>query len=405
MASRFKNIYQFKIELEGVSPPVWRRIQVPENYSFWDLHVAIVDAMGWLDYHLHEFKMEDPETGMPVAIGITSGEEMDLYVVLPDHEQNISDYFTRDNRRAEYHYDFGDDWFHSIELEDVALKKSGKRYPACIAGERACPPEDCGGVSGYDEFLRIIADPSHEERDEMLTWAGGSFDPERFDHRKVRFDDPGLRWRIAYLDDEEAYAELLAGRVYTYSNRKGDRYFLKGGATKGGGVRYNFSRSPEGHVVEKFPAGYEVYESPSGRVYCRRVRPETIMPEEKSIVESAVRAAGFCDFIVDANKDALTVYTPDLDAERYADMMEAFGLPRIKVSAEVAAKFFKPVQQYSPMLRFLLEDKQDRRFSVERYCFMTGIDDWLLIEGHTDLKKLANKYCKHLGEDSFYDLY
>lgn len=117
-----------------------------------------------------------------------------------------------------------------------------------------------------------------------------------------------------------------------------------------------------------------------------------------------MRSAGLSDFIVDVNRNAVTVYTPDLAAEDLSELMTASGLAHVKVPAEVASKVFKPIQEYTPMIRFLLRDKKNRQFTVERYCFLGGIDDWIYVDGPADLKRLANKYCRHLDKDSFYDL-
>ena len=196
MKQKFSQVYQFKITLMGTKPPIWRRIQVPKTYTFWDLHVAIQDAMGWLDYHLHEFEIPHPSTDLTVNIGIPDdefGRE-----VIPGWETKIADYFSRENQSAVYTYDFGDDWRHKIELEKILPTEKGVKYPLCIKGRRACPPEDCGGVWGYGDFLEIIKDPNHEEHQEMLEWAGGEFDPEHFDAKEVRFDDPDERRKIAF---------------------------------------------------------------------------------------------------------------------------------------------------------------------------------------------------------------
>jgi hypothetical protein len=200
----FGQVYQFKITLEGIKPPIWRRIQVPETYSFWDLHVAVQDSMGWLDYHLHEFKVVNRLTGVKEGIGIptddTFGDDLEI---LPGWEHNIADYFSMDNPMAEYVYDFGDDWEHSIRLEEILPRAKGVTYPICIAGERASPPEDCGGVDGYEGFLEIIMNPDHEEYERMLEWAGGDFSPEHFNPAVVKFDDPDERWRIAFIEGGE----------------------------------------------------------------------------------------------------------------------------------------------------------------------------------------------------------
>ena len=195
--------YQFKITLEGVKPAIWRRIQVPETYSFWDLHVAIQDAMGWQDYHLHEFEIAHPKTGKNAPIGIPDDETEWSRATLPGWELAIADYFTMDHREASYNYDFGDDWQHRIYLEAIEQADSDLEYPRCVAGARACPPEDVGGTWGYEEFLRVIKDPTHERHQRMMEWVGGSFEPDEFDPEEVWFDDPQERWRFA-LGDEGA---------------------------------------------------------------------------------------------------------------------------------------------------------------------------------------------------------
>lgn len=191
-----KQIYQFKITLKDIEPPIWRRIHVPETYTFWDLHVAIQDVMGWLDYHLHEFEMIHPATGMTVNIGIPD-EDFDLDTeILPGWKQKIADYFSIENSKAEYIYDFGDNWIHEIKLEKILPQERGIKYPLCIDGKRACPPEDCGGTWGYENFLKIIMDPRHERYEELLEWVGGEFDPEHFDVREVHFDNPKKRLKM-----------------------------------------------------------------------------------------------------------------------------------------------------------------------------------------------------------------
>lgn len=196
MKKKFNQVYQFKITLKGIKPPIWRRIQVPETYTFWDLHVAIQDAMGWSDYHLHEFEVNDLSTGLKQNIGIPDedfGRE-----VLPGWKQKIADYFSMENPKADYVYDFGDNWEHIIQLEKILPREKGVNYPICIKGKRACPPEDCGGIWGYEEFLEAIKDPKHQEHEEMLEWIGGEFNPEHFDIEEVVFDDPDKRRRIAF---------------------------------------------------------------------------------------------------------------------------------------------------------------------------------------------------------------
>ena len=194
MKKKFKQVYQFKIVLKYSKPPIWRRIRVPETYTYWDLHVAIQDAMGWGDYHLHEFEMFNPSTDLVENIGIPYkdfGRE-----VLPGWKQKIESYFSMENPEADYIYDFGDNWEHKIQLEKILTREKGVNYPVCIKGKRACPPEDCGGIWGYEEFLEAIKDPTHQEHKEMLEWVGGEFDPEHFDMNEISFDDPDKRREI-----------------------------------------------------------------------------------------------------------------------------------------------------------------------------------------------------------------
>ncbi|MEW6685392.1 MAG: plasmid pRiA4b ORF-3 family protein [Candidatus Edwardsbacteria bacterium] len=196
----FCKVYQFKITLDGIKPPIWRRIQVPETYNFWELHVAIQDAMGWYDCHLHEFNIEHPETGEEIAIGIPDEEGWDYKKLLTDWEENIANYFSLENKRAKYTYDFGDNWEHTIELEKILVREKDKKYPVCMDGKRACPPEDVGSIPGYEEFIEIIKDPEHEQYEEMLKWVGGKFDPEHFNPKEIVFDDPKVRFKYAFED-------------------------------------------------------------------------------------------------------------------------------------------------------------------------------------------------------------
>jgi hypothetical protein len=189
----------YRVELLGIEPRVWRRIRVPASYSFWDLHVAIQDAMGWLDYHLHLFRTRNPTTGRIDEIGIPCEDgSRDGQRCRAGWETPIAKYFARPNDRANYDYDFGDNWHHTIKLEAIVELEQGEVILACLAGERACPPEDCGGVHGYEHFLRAISVPTHPEHAAMLERVGGDFDPEGFAPDRVRFDDPRQRWKKVF---------------------------------------------------------------------------------------------------------------------------------------------------------------------------------------------------------------
>ena len=197
-----KIAYQFRIELVGIEPIIWRLIEVPSTYSFWDLHVAIQDSMGWLDYHLHVFNILPPRKKKPILIGIPVDEcEANT---LPGWEIPIMEYFREPGDEARYEYDFGDGWIHRIVLEGIYLQKDNAKYPNCMDGQRACPVEDCGGISGYYNLLEILSDPKHEEYEHMTDWLSGDaksyagYDPEHFEPGNVTFDNPKKRWKKAF---------------------------------------------------------------------------------------------------------------------------------------------------------------------------------------------------------------
>jgi hypothetical protein len=196
-----KHALRFKITLLGHSPRVWRRIEVPSTYSFWDLHVAIQDAMGWLDYHLHNFSFQVGTNRIDIGIP----EEGDTETTqLPDWEVDMADYFTEVGVVAQYEYDFGDSWIHEVRFEKYLPQVPGTKYPRCTGGAGACPPEDCGGISGYSNLLRLLRKPSHEDYESTVVWLNGQtrkkwpYDLKAFDPTKVRFDNPRARFRKAF---------------------------------------------------------------------------------------------------------------------------------------------------------------------------------------------------------------
>ena len=191
-------VYQFKINLGDISPTIWRRIQVPRSYSFWDLHVAIQDSMGWLDYHLHAFRFGKRRSKISWEIGIPDDEGFGEIDTLPSWEVPIVEHFHEPGESCNYEYDFGDSWTHEVLLEGILLREKGCRYPLCIDGERTCPPEDCGGPPGYYHLLQVLSDPNDEEYEDMVAWLGRKFDAESFAPSKVKFDNPGKRWDIAF---------------------------------------------------------------------------------------------------------------------------------------------------------------------------------------------------------------
>jgi hypothetical protein len=176
-----ERLFQFKITLVESTPPIWRRIQV-KNCTLDKFHERIQTAMGWTNSHLHQFEIDGERHGDPELIddGFEDFECIDSTVT------KISEIVPKDGKRFQflYEYDFGDGWEHEVIFEGCLRAESGQRYPLCLEGERGCPPEDVGGVSGYLEYLEALADPSHEQHEEFKQWAG-NFDPEEFDADKM----------------------------------------------------------------------------------------------------------------------------------------------------------------------------------------------------------------------------
>jgi len=189
-------ILRFRIELQHTDPLVWRAIEVPGDDTFWDLHVAIQDAMGWLDYHLHRFTIPHPRTKKPQIFGIHNlSQDCDDP---PGWATQVATLFTWSNPLAQYEYDFGDGWQHTVTLVDVLRRDFKLRYPRCVDGARACPPEDCGGVHAFAEIVAGRMD------DDTRRWLPRGYDPARFDPTAVRFDDPARRLAYSWYGDPDA---------------------------------------------------------------------------------------------------------------------------------------------------------------------------------------------------------
>jgi hypothetical protein len=171
-----EKIYRLKVTLAEVEPPVWRRLLVPADVTLARLHSLLQTAMGWTDSHLHCFEVGDSRFGM------ASAEEGD---VEDERRVRLDALLQRKGQKLLYRYDYGDDWEHIVSLEGSLEPDSRLAYPLCEGGARACPPEDCGGPWGYDELLRVVSDPKHEEHDDIVSWLGGPFDPEAFDANAV----------------------------------------------------------------------------------------------------------------------------------------------------------------------------------------------------------------------------
>ena len=166
------SIYQMKIVLDGIQPPIWRRFLVAGDTKLGKLHRVLQIVMGWENSHLHEFKVGRVSFGEPSPDypGKTlDAKKVELRGVAQDEKD-----------RLKYIYDFGDGWEHDLIVEKIIEPEIGKHYPVCLAGERACPPEDCGGIPGYEMLLTALSGPKTADERDLVEWAG-DFDPDRFD--------------------------------------------------------------------------------------------------------------------------------------------------------------------------------------------------------------------------------
>lgn len=168
-------IYQLKIVLKDIKPTIFRILQIRGNANLGKLHDYIQGVMGWTDSHLHDFKINGER--------YQAEEQMD-YEGEPGVSNERKCYLNelvKEGDSFSYLYDFGDCWYHTITVEKVLPPAENVYYPICIYGERACPPEDCGGSMGYKNFVEILNNPEHEEHERFVEWSGGDFDPNEFD--------------------------------------------------------------------------------------------------------------------------------------------------------------------------------------------------------------------------------
>ena len=167
-------ICRIKITLEESVPPIWRRIDVLDTMTLAQLHEVLQIVMGWENYHLHEFTVHGKHYGNPEF------EEDPKRKFYDEQAVKLKEVVAgKPGTRLRYHYDFGDCWYHDLLVEGVLLADPSTAYPRCEAGERRGPPEDVGGISGYQHYLEALADPEDEEHQDMLDWRG-PFDPEVF---------------------------------------------------------------------------------------------------------------------------------------------------------------------------------------------------------------------------------
>jgi len=171
-----ERVYQLRVTLKGVRPAIWRRLHVLGDTTLGELHKIIQVAMGWSNSHLHLFRVDRAEYAEPDPEDPFWGRNL-----IDERPVALASVAPSRGSRLLYLYDFGDDWQHDIRVEKILLRQEGQAYPVCVDGERACPPEDCGGTPGYAHLRKALRNPRHPEHEFLSEWIGGDFDPEALD--------------------------------------------------------------------------------------------------------------------------------------------------------------------------------------------------------------------------------
>ncbi len=192
-APQGSNVLRFKVTLKGSEPKIWRQFDISDASLVGDLHYTIQIVMGWEHYHLHDFEIGKRHIGVPWP-----DDELGGPVIIDEDTITIAELKLKEKRKFLYRYDYGDNWEHEVLLEMILCPERGTKYPVCIAGERACPIEDSGGLGGYYKKLKTLADPEDEEHDFIRGWIGDGFDPEAFDLDDVNEELGNIHhWRKA----------------------------------------------------------------------------------------------------------------------------------------------------------------------------------------------------------------
>lgn len=171
-ATVLPDVFRLKVALEHVRPPVWRRVETPDCDLF-TLHAVIQEVMPWGNSHLACFIVGREER--------YSLDPMDEFDDKPMEAMTLGELAARGVKKFGYEYDFGDSWIHTVTFQKSVARDPAAKYPRCVDGERACPPDDCGGPFGYPELLAALADKKHPDHKHFKEWMGGPFDPEAFD--------------------------------------------------------------------------------------------------------------------------------------------------------------------------------------------------------------------------------
>ena len=306
-------IYQLKISLEHIDPPIWRQVQTGDC-TLAELHEIIQIAMGWQDEHMFAFVIDDEQYGDPRRGGDC---EYDARFV------SLSEVVEQGHTRFRYDYDFGDDWEHSIEIEKTIPAEESVKYPRCVQGERACPPEDCGGPYGYPYFLEKLQDPEHEEHDDAVEWVGEDFDSEKFDLGQVNEELLHLRRWLGKKKGKNARPAVFA---------KGDLVRVKPGI-----VHDRYPDIPLGGWVGKIkrigwltPIAYAVHWTKptldqAHAVYFNRCQRDDLKPHRHWLEEDQLEAAA--DETPVAMEQPTNIITRPLSMDDHDDRIRmVFGL-------------------------------------------------------------------------------
>jgi hypothetical protein len=179
-----------------MAPPVWRRIAVASDLTFGELSPILEAAMGWLGGHLHLFDVDGTTYGTPDTDWDTDD--------LDEAKFRLGTVLPTVGMRMRWDYDFGDCWEHEVVVETIGPPDAGIDYPVCLAGRRACPPEDCGGPSGYENLLGALADPNHPDHNDVQAWGPVDFDPAHFNlvEATTAMHSPGSSKMMSFDVDE-----------------------------------------------------------------------------------------------------------------------------------------------------------------------------------------------------------
>lgn len=181
MMKKMNKILEIDITLQGSNPKIWRRVLIPANLNFRELHYVIQFSMGWTNSHLHQFIVGRRDR----CIGIRLEDGFDDTEMEDGREVNISELLANPKDKITYEYDFGDGWEHLVEVKKVLEPELGKHYPVVIDGAMACPPEDCGGIWGYADLVETMKKKGTKKYKEMLEWLGEDFEPQAFEMAEI----------------------------------------------------------------------------------------------------------------------------------------------------------------------------------------------------------------------------